>query len=93
MKIERLARPARVYNLSVDGTPEYFAQGILVHNCIAAGVAWLLYLDRQVGTYLDRSDPNVETPQYGSFIWREQRELSLASSDSPDFGLRDVLSH
>jgi len=62
-------------------------------RCIAAGVAWLLYLDRQVGSYLDRSEENVETPQYGSFIWREQRELSLASSDSPDFGLRDVLSH
>lgn len=30
----------RVYNLTVDGPPEYFANGILVHNCDAASGAF-----------------------------------------------------
>ncbi len=29
-----------VYNLSVDGCPEFFAEGVLVHNCIADALAW-----------------------------------------------------
>lgn len=35
------AAPARVYNLSVDECPEYFANGVLVHNCLRYAVmAW-----------------------------------------------------
>jgi hypothetical protein len=30
----------RVYNLHVEGTHEYFANGILVHNCMSAAMAW-----------------------------------------------------
>jgi predicted phage terminase large subunit-like protein len=30
----------RVYCLKVDGEPEYFANGILVHNCDEIGAAW-----------------------------------------------------
>ena len=30
-----LPAPAPVFNLTVDGTPEYFASGVLVHNCDA----------------------------------------------------------
>ena len=37
--IENLGQAA-VYNLSVAEVPEYFAQGILVHNCIADALAW-----------------------------------------------------
>jgi len=29
----------KVYNLSVGQTPEYFANGVLVHNCIADALA------------------------------------------------------
>lgn len=31
--VRRLSRRAPVYNLEVEGDPEYFANGILVHNC------------------------------------------------------------
>ncbi len=31
---------APVYNLSVRGEPEFFANGVLVHNCSAACVAF-----------------------------------------------------
>jgi hypothetical protein len=30
------AGAASVYNLEVEGQPEYFANGILVHNCVWA---------------------------------------------------------
>jgi len=33
-------RRRRVYNLQVEGSPEYFANGILVHNCTADAMAW-----------------------------------------------------
>jgi len=35
-----------VFNLSVEGEPEYFANGILVHNC-------LIYLARNVRFHRD----------------------------------------
>jgi hypothetical protein len=31
--VRALAEPVPVYNLEVDGVPEYFANGVLVHNC------------------------------------------------------------
>jgi hypothetical protein len=31
-----LGKPEKVYNLTVEGCPEYFANGILVHNCDVA---------------------------------------------------------
>lgn len=31
---------SRVYNLTVDETPEYFANGILVHNCDSFLYGW-----------------------------------------------------
>lgn len=33
LHIRALPQPEAVYNLTVDGMPEYFANGILVHNC------------------------------------------------------------
>ncbi len=30
----RKNKTERVYDLSIDGTPEFFANGILVHNCV-----------------------------------------------------------
>lgn len=90
-KSEKLARPAKVYNLSVSGTPEYFAQGVLVHNCIAAGVAWLVYSEDLVLDRIDTDQETGETPEVGSWLWREQQEQPRRNSDSPDFGIRDVV--
>lgn len=33
-RVSPLGRRAPVYNLQVAGTPEYFANGVLVHNCL-----------------------------------------------------------
>lgn len=58
---------------------------------IAAGVAWLLYSERASGNSLDNREGNSETPEYGSFLWCEQREQRKVRSDSPKFGIRDLI--
>jgi hypothetical protein len=60
-------------------------------RCIAAGVAWLLYSEKQQGVSLDTNEERGETPQYGSWLWRERREHTAANSDSPEFCLADVI--
>ncbi|RLJ01422.1 MAG: hypothetical protein DRP08_05525 [Candidatus Aenigmatarchaeota archaeon] len=42
--IKQVTRKERVYNLQIAECPEYFANNILVHNCImSAAIAWQLY--------------------------------------------------
>jgi len=36
LSVCELATRVPVFNLTVAGTPEYFAEGVLVHNCDAA---------------------------------------------------------
>lgn len=62
-------------------------------RCIAAGVAWLVYAKKTGGVALDTNVVSDQTPEYGSFLWREQREQPRVTSDSPEFGLRDVVSN
>ena len=42
VKIER-SNPAPVFNITVEGCPEYFANGVLVHNCDALryAIRWI----------------------------------------------------
>ena len=58
-RVERTGRVASVYNLSVDGEHEYFANGILVHNCDAS-----LYSHR--ASYAYRSRPEDAKPVSGT---------------------------
>ena len=44
--VELTGEEASVYNLAVDGCPEYWANGILVHNC-------LIYMWRRVDKHRD----------------------------------------
>jgi hypothetical protein len=60
-------------------------------RCIAAGVAYLVYSEGLGGIRIDTGEESGETPEYGSFLWRERRERTKAEVGSPDFGLRDVL--
>lgn len=39
LNVVELDTPRPVYNLTVPGKPEYFANGVLVHNCDAARYA------------------------------------------------------
>jgi len=62
-------------------------------RCIASGVAYLAYSERLDGILFDKGEENEHTPEYSSFLWREQREQIRVDSDSPEFGLRDVVSY
>jgi len=60
-------------------------------RCIAAGVAWLVYSEDGLRDRIDTNAETSETPEYGSFLWREQQERPMRNSDSPEFGIRDVV--
>jgi hypothetical protein len=62
-------------------------------RCIAAGVAWLVYSGDQTTDKIDKSEETGETPEYGSFLWREQQEQRRANSAGPEFGIRDVVCY
>lgn len=60
---------------------------------IASGVAWLIYsADAALGS-VDTSEETGDTPQYGSYLWRERYDRMRVDSDSPEFGIRDVVSY
>ena len=61
-------------------------------RCIAAGVAWLLYSKGQELISLDSDDETGQTPQYGSFLWREKQERTRVEGGSPAFGISDVVN-
>ena len=60
---------------------------------IASGVAWLLYSEGLEGIAIDTGEELGQTPEYGSWLWREQREQTRVDTDSPEFGLRDVVNY
>ncbi len=42
--VKNTERKEKVYNLQVEECPEYFANNILVHNCLMSlAIAWQLY--------------------------------------------------
>jgi hypothetical protein len=57
---------ADVYNLTVDGEPEYFANGVLVHNCDAT---------RYLTAFMDDLALDPERPE-GSEIYEERVAIS-----------------
>lgn len=60
-------------------------------RAIASGGSWQVYATDNAGDKLDSSEETGETPEYGSFLWREQQERRVVQSGSPAFGIRDVL--
>lgn len=59
---------AAVYNLSVEGTPEYFANGVLVHNCFAYAAHELLR-----GVNMAKKPKVEETDTLEDKIWKQLR--------------------
>ena len=54
------------------------------------GMAWLMYSeDREVS--VDTGEETGETPEYGSWLWRERRERTRHPAGSPGYGVRDVV--
>jgi hypothetical protein len=60
-------------------------------RCIGAGVAWLVYSEGRKGNSVDVSQETGDTPEYGSFLWREQQEAQRVHSNDPEFGISDLL--
>ena len=60
-------------------------------RCISSAGCWLVFSTDNVPFGLDKGEETSQTPEYGSFLWREQQERSMAKSGSPRFGIRDVV--
>ena len=58
---------------------------------IAAGVAWLVYSEGYRSERVDSSEETGETPEYGSYLWRERQERRRIETSSPQFSIRDLL--
>lgn len=60
---------------------------------IAAAGCWMVYNTDNVVEKLDTSEETGQTPDYGSFLWREQQERRGVKSCSPGYGIRDVIGY
>ncbi len=58
---------------------------------IAAAGTWLVFNTDNAGDKLDTDEETSQTPEYGSFLWREQQERRGVKKGSPQYGLRDVV--
>ena len=62
-------------------------------RCIGGGVAWLLFTEKGRQQNVDSSAESAQTPEYGSWAWREQQEQETAlTSDDPDYGILHVIN-
>ena len=69
-----------VYNLHVEGEPEFFANGLLVHNCRVRHVPGLTALEDQMVTFLpEGSDGSPD--RVDALVW------ALTDLDEPNFDL------
>ena len=60
-------------------------------RAISAAGCWLVFNNDNFGDKIDTDEETGQTPEYGSWKWREQQEYVAVDSDSPDFGIRDLL--
>jgi hypothetical protein len=58
---------------------------------IGLGVAYLVYSEDLRTDRIDTDAVSGETPEYGSYLWREQQEHQRVNSDSPEYSIRDVM--
>ena len=62
-------------------------------RAISAAGAWLVFNTDNVAVKLDTSEETGQTPDYGSFLWREQQERRGVKSCNPGYGIRDVIGY
>ena len=60
-------------------------------RAISAAGCWLVYNTDNVDAKIDTSEETSQTPEYGSFLWREQQEQRSVKSGSPRYGIRDII--
>ena len=60
-------------------------------RAISAAGCWLVFNTDIGPSKIDTSEETGQTPEYGSYLWREQQEQIRANPGSPRYGLRDIL--
>lgn len=62
-------------------------------RAIASAGCWLVFNTDNFVAKIDTDEENGQTPEYGSFKWREDQERRAVDSDSPDYGILDVIGY
>ncbi|TXH09920.1 MAG: hypothetical protein E6R03_16035 [Hyphomicrobiaceae bacterium] len=62
-------------------------------RAISAAGCWLVFNTDNAADKIDKGEETGQTPEYGSWLWREQQERKRLDSDSPDYGLRDIIGN
>lgn len=62
-------------------------------RAISAAGCWLVFNTDNAPDKIDTSEETGQTPQYGSYAWREQQERRSVKTGSPRYGIRDVVGY
>jgi hypothetical protein len=60
-------------------------------RAISAAGAWLVFSTDNPGKKIDSDVETGQTPEYGSYLWRERQERRSVDIGSPMYSIRDVL--
>ena len=60
---------------------------------IAAAGCWMVFNTDNAVRKIDTDVESGQTPEYGSFLWREQQERPQVRTGSPGYGIRDVAGY
>lgn len=60
-------------------------------RAISAAGCWLVFNTDNSSNKVDTSEETGQTPEYGSFLWREQQEQRTVDSGSPNWSIRDLI--
>lgn len=62
-------------------------------RAISAAGCWLVFNTDNIIEKIDTSEESGQTPERGSFLWREQQERQSVKSSSPAYGIRNVIGY
>ena len=60
-------------------------------RAIAGGGTWQVFSTDNLVKNIDSSEETGQNAEYGSFLWRERQEQTQVKTDSPSFGIRDLI--
>lgn len=62
-------------------------------RAIAASGCWMVFQSDSLAANVDTAGETRQTPEYGSFAWREEQERRQSKAGSPSYGIRDVIGY
>lgn len=60
-------------------------------RAISGSGSWLVFSTDNAASRIDTGDEIGQIPEYGSFLWREQRERRSQKAGTPGFGILDLI--